>query len=76
MANKNEGPYEMKEVQAAAIIDDKEVLKNKAKEKEDQKTKIPTDEKETKITTASYEDLLNISEDWTAYEKELYDYFK
>ncbi|KAF7815630.1 uncharacterized protein G2W53_029599 [Senna tora] len=76
MANKNEGPSEMKEVQAASIIDDKEVLKNKAEEKEDQKTKIPKDEKETKTTTTSYEDLLNISEDWTAYEKELYDYFK
>ncbi|KAF7827409.1 uncharacterized protein G2W53_018573 [Senna tora] len=76
MANKNEGPSELKELQVATINDDKEVLKNKAEEKEDQKTKLPTDEKETKTTTTSYEDLLNISEDWTAYESLLYDYFK
>ncbi|KAF7827408.1 uncharacterized protein G2W53_018572 [Senna tora] len=76
MAKKNEGPSEMKEVQAAATIDDKEVLNNKAEEKEDQQKKLPKDEKETKTTTTSYEDLLNISEDWTAYESLLYDYFK
>ncbi|KAF7815636.1 uncharacterized protein G2W53_029605 [Senna tora] len=76
MAKKNEGPSEMKEVQDAATIDDKEVLNNKAEEKEDPQKKLLKDEKETKTTTTSYEDLLNISEDWTAYEKELYDYFK
>ncbi|KAF7815643.1 uncharacterized protein G2W53_029612 [Senna tora] len=76
MAKKTEGPSEMKEVQAAATIDDKEVLNNKAEEKEDQQKKLPKDEKETKTTTTSYEDLLNISEDWTAYESLLYDYFK
>ncbi|KAF7815637.1 uncharacterized protein G2W53_029606 [Senna tora] len=76
MAKKNEDPSEMKEVQAAANIDDKEVLKNKAEEKEDQKKKLPKDEKESKTTTTSCEDLLNISEDWTAYESLLYDYFK
>ncbi|KAF7815633.1 uncharacterized protein G2W53_029602 [Senna tora] len=76
MAKKNEGPSEMKEVQAAATIDDKEVLNNKAEEKEDQQKKLPKDEKEAKTTTTSYEELLNISEDWTAYESLLYDYFK
>ncbi|KAF7827404.1 uncharacterized protein G2W53_018568 [Senna tora] len=35
MAKKNEGPSEMKEVQAAATIDDKEVLNNKAEGKEE-----------------------------------------
>ncbi|KAF7815010.1 uncharacterized protein G2W53_028979 [Senna tora] len=73
MAKKNEGSSEMKEVQAAATIDDKEELNNKAEEKEDQQKKLPKDEKETKTTTISYEDLLNISEDWTAL---IYDYFK
>ncbi|KAF7827410.1 uncharacterized protein G2W53_018574 [Senna tora] len=76
MAKKNEGPSEMKEVKVVAIFEDKEVLKNKAEEKEDQNKKLPKDEKQTKTTTTSYEDLLNISEDWTAYESLLYDYFK
>ncbi|KAF7815640.1 putative S-adenosyl-L-methionine-dependent methyltransferase [Senna tora] len=77
MAKKNEGPSKMKEVQAVATIDDKEVLNNKAEEKEkDRQKKLPKDEKETKTTTTSYEDLLNISEDWIAYESLLYKYFK
>ncbi|KAF7825677.1 uncharacterized protein G2W53_016841 [Senna tora] len=73
--NEEEAP-ETKKVEADAAINEA----NKDKEKEEQENNdaqkdLPKVEKEKKTSTASYDDLMNLSEDWTAYEKELYDFF-